>query len=110
MPAGKIAAQAGHAYIGALFQSMELNPRTLEEYHEDDGIGTKVCLKAKNLNQILSAYEQAKAAGLPAFLVTDKNHILPPYFDGSPIITAIGIGPCRKHEIRHITKRFSCLQ
>lgn len=109
MPAGKIASQAGHAYVGAIFKSLEQDPSVLHQYHEDDGIGTKVCLKSKNLPQLLRAHQEAKELGLPCFLVTDKGHILPPHFTGDPIITALGIGPAYRHEVNTITKRFNCV-
>ncbi len=73
-------------------------------------MGTNVCLKAKNLNAIERAYEEAISAGLPCDLIVDQGHIMPPYFTGEPIITALGIGPCRRSDIEHITKRFSLVK
>jgi len=31
---------------------------------------------------------------------------MPPFFDGSPIATALGIGPVQRHEVSHITDKF----
>ena len=73
-------------------------------------MGTNVCLKAKNLCQLQRAYEEAKAAGLSCELIIDEHHIMPPHFDGKPIITALGIGPAKRSDINHITKRFSVLK
>lgn len=109
MPPGKLASQSGHAYLNAYLQAQQQRPEAAEHYQRD-GIGTKVCLKAKNQNQILQAYEAAKAQGIPCSLIIDQHHVMPPHFTGEPIITALGIGPARKDEIRNITKRFSLCQ
>lgn len=106
MPPGKIASQAGHAYVNAYINSLNQRPE-IAEYYQRDGIGTKVCLVAKNQDQLIRAYELAQAQGLPCSLIIDQHHVLPPHFTGEPIITALGIGPARKDEIHHITKRFS---
>lgn len=106
MPPGKLAAQAGHAYLGAFRAAMRLRPTIADDYDRDSN-GTKICLRAKNEQQILRAYEEARAAGLPCELIIDQHHILPPHFDGRPIITALGIGPARKAESWPILKRFS---
>lgn len=105
MPAGKLASQAGHAYLNAYLEALKTDPETAAEYQKD-GIGSKICLKAKNLDKLLTAYEAAKAAGIPCSLIEDENHIMPPHFDGSPIITALGIGPALRSEIHPITKKF----
>jgi peptidyl-tRNA hydrolase len=73
-------------------------------------MGTNVVLKSKNLSQIERAFHDAKAAGLPCVLITDEGHIMPPHFDGSPIITALGIGPALRHDAHPITKKFNCLK
>lgn len=106
MDAGKIASQAGHAYVGAFLHA---NSNIQEEYHKDfpHSPGTKVCLKAKNLGQLLLAENAAKEAGIPYFRVVDsgcKN-----FFDGKPVITALGLGPVTKKQIKHITKRFQLM-
>ncbi len=80
------------------------------DYHKEfpASPGTKICLEAKSLESIMQAKEQAEQAGLPHFLVVDsgcKN-----FFDGVPIVTALGIGPAKKHEIKHITKKFQLLK
>jgi len=69
-------------------------------------MGTNVVLKSKGLFQIERAFHDAKAAGLQCVLIIDEGHIMLPYFDGSPIIVALGIGPELRAEVHHITKRF----
>lgn len=109
MPAGKLAAQAGHAYLGAYLESLQ-SRADIARFYQRDGIGTKICLKASNEAAILRAYDEAQRAGLPCALIIDQHHQLPPHFNGQPIITALGIGPARREEIHHITKRFSLVQ
>ncbi len=109
MPAGKLSAQTGHAYGDALEAARELNPELVKRYRNPEFGGSKVTLKAKNENQLIQAYNQALEAGIPCAIVVDRDHILPPHFDGSPIITALGIGPCTKEQVRHITKKFQCI-
>ena len=102
MPQGKCAAQAGHAYVNAILQAQKLRPDVVEEYQRP-GLGTKICLAAKNLSHIKQVHEQAQAMGIPCSLIVDSGHVLPPHFDGNPIVTALGIGPCTRQEIYQIT-------
>lgn len=105
MPVGKFASQAGHAYLDAFLASQKQNPDIASEYCGNQH-GTKVCLVAKNSYDIDRALDQAKDAGIPHALIIDQGHILPPHFDGNPIVTALGIGPATRDQIQHITKRF----
>lgn len=109
MPSGKLAAQAGHAYTDSLFDAWINEPERALAYRDRTRGGSKVTVKAKNVSQMMKAYCAAKAAGLPCSLIVDQHHILPPHFDGNPIITAVGIGPCTKEECREITKKFRCI-
>lgn len=108
MPSGKLAAQAGHAYLNSYLASLTSRPEIAVDYQRD-GIGTKVCLEASNEFRLLRAYEEAQRAGIPCALIIDQHHILPPHFTGDPIITALGLGPARAGEVRHITKKFNLL-
>ena len=106
MPPGKLAAQCGHAFQDSRDIASVARPDITAQY-KGTGHGTKVCMYAKNLHQLLRAYHDAKAAGLPCALVIDRNHVLPPHFDGNPIITAVGIGPVYADEVKDITKRYT---
>lgn len=108
MNVGKICSQAGHAYLNAYLQCLKINPEIAELYQQD-GIGTKVCLKAP-LNKLQKAYEHAIEQGIPCDLIIDSGHIMLPHFDGSPIITALGIGPILRQDIQHIIKRFQVVK
>jgi PTH2 family peptidyl-tRNA hydrolase len=109
MPSGKMSAQAGHAYTDSLSIALEKDPTRYKNYRNDSLGGSKVTLKAKNENQLIISYNKCIEAGIPCSIVVDREHVLPPDFDGSPIITALGIGPCKKSEVKHITKKFQCL-
>ena len=106
MDAGKTASQAGHAYLGAFINA---DPSLQKEYHTEypEHPGTKVCLACKNLHHLLRAKEEAEAAGIPVYLVTDSG--CANFFNGEPTITALGIGPATKAQIKHITKRFQLM-
>ena len=106
MPPGKLASQAGHAFLDSYLQALERRPEAALRYRET-GHGTKVALVAPSLEEILQARAEAERIGLPWALIVDSGHLLPPDFDGSPIVTALGIGPARRSEVRHITKRFA---
>lgn len=109
MPPGKLSAQTGHAYTDSLVNALEIKPDAFYSYRNPSKGGSKVTLRAKNQNQLIKAYNLAIDAGIPCALVVDQDHVLPPHFDGSPIITALGIGPCTKEESRHIVKKFRCI-
>ena len=106
MSSGKIASQAGHAYLGAFLNCQELNPLVLAQYLKSFP-GTKVCLKAKNLDALLRAQAQAELVGVPCSLITDSG--CSNFFNGQPIITALGLGPANENQIKHITRRFELL-
>jgi PTH2 family peptidyl-tRNA hydrolase len=106
MPPGKLASQAGHAFLNSYLDALAKRPE-IAQFYQRDGLGTKVTLKADNENKLMQAYIACKEAGIPCSLIIDQHHILLPHFTGEPIITALGIGPARKSEINHITKRFS---
>lgn len=106
MTAPKMASQVGHAYTDAHDAAKLLRPEITAQYR-GTGHGTKVLMYAKNEGQLIRAYEGAVAAGLPCVLVIDRGHVMPPHFDGDPIITAVGIGPVYKDEAAHITKRYT---
>ena len=107
MTPGKIASQAGHAFIGALLQNQD--SAVLAEYHKNlpASPGTKVVLKASSLYAIERAREELQQRGIPHFLVVDSG--CSNFFDGQPVVTALGFGPARKHQLPKITKRLNLL-
>lgn len=109
MPAGKLAAQAGHAYTDSLMDCMERRHDLFHRYRNGENAGSKGCLKAKNETALRRLADECAAAGIPHAIVIDSNHILPPHFDGSPIMTAVGVGPISWSDARAFVKRFSCV-
>ena len=109
MTPGKSASQAGHAFK-LLTRKIMLDDTQVAEAYFADGMGTNVCLIAKNEIALARAYEQAIASGLCCELIIDEHHIMPPHFTGEPIVTALGIGPCCRSDVHHITKQFNCLK
>lgn len=106
MSPGKIASQAGHAYLGAFLNCQDSNPQVLAEYLKDFP-GTKVCLQSRNLDFLLRAQAEAEMSGIPCSLITDSG--CPDFFAGEPIVTALGLGPAKNADIKHITRRFQLL-
>jgi PTH2 family peptidyl-tRNA hydrolase len=106
MSPGKLAAQAGHAFLDAFLVTLETDPARAAAYRAS-APGTKVVLAAPTLAELEYAYALAQRAGLPCALIVDEGHILPPHFDGPPLVTALGLGPVRRREVRHITDRFA---
>lgn len=104
-----MSAQTGHAYGDVLELAGEIAPELKAQYRNRETGGSKVTMTAKNVKHLLRAYHEALAAGIPAVVIVDQNHIFPPSFNGDPVITAIGIGPCTQAQSRPITKRFQCL-
>jgi peptidyl-tRNA hydrolase len=96
MNAGKVASQAGHAYLDAYLQALELNPEITKEY-KNGYHGIKVCLAVSSLDEMLKAEQKAKKAGLPHALITDSGYTC---FNGQYTITALGIGPARRDDVK----------
>lgn len=105
MEPGKIASQAGHAYLGAALDAQAKEPSTFAEYISD-GPGTKVCLVAKDLGQLEQAHHLAKLHGIPSALIIDSG--CANFFNGEPTVTALGLGPIRKDNAK-IIKKFNLL-
>lgn len=106
MPPGKLAAQAGHAFLGAFTEASKQQPETAQQY-ADDPPGTKVVLGAHNLDELLWIKSLAEFEGIPCSLITDSGHVLPPHFDGSPVVTALGLGPATRKGVANLIRRLS---
>lgn len=109
MPAGKLAAQAGHAFGDSFEDAKRIAPHIAQDYRNPERGGSKVVLRAKNQHQLIKAYVHARELGIPCALVVDQHHILEPHFTGQPVITALGVGPCTKEQARAVTKKFQCV-
>jgi PTH2 family peptidyl-tRNA hydrolase len=100
MSPGKMAAQAAHAFYAAIDIARARDPTRHAEYQN----GTKVVLTVPDLPSLERIYRLGQDAGLPVSWIVDQHHILPPHFDGSPIATAVGIGPVTRTECDRITR------
>lgn len=106
MSPGKQAAQAGHAFLGAYLAAVDLRPEISRRYAHLRP-GTKVTLMAPDLERLHSACVRAEALGLPCAWIVDSGHVMPPHFDGSPVVTALGLGPVTREEVNRITRGFA---
>ena len=100
MTAGKAASQAGHAFLDSLLSA---SPDQISAYRAPDG-GTKIVLTVPGERELCALFHKTKLAGLPCAIVVEQNHVMPPVFDGSPIVTAIGIGPIERSRARPLTR------
>ena len=101
MRPGKAASQAGHAFLDAFLKS---DLKTQARYFSN-GEGTKVVLEAEDEVALRELHARAFELGLPCSLVVESGHVLPPVFDGSSIITALGIGPASRSVLRPLLRR-----
>lgn len=106
MCSGKIASQAGHAFLDA-FQRASLQDPLIAERYQCDSHGIKICLSAKNLNRLITARDWCYEQGIPHALITDLGFT---QFEGQSTITALGFGPVRKGTVYELTKQFSLLR
>ena len=107
MKEGKITSQAGHAFVGAFLQCQ--NKDIISEYHQEfpKSPGTKVCLKVPNLAQLHKIENEVRQLGIPTYVVVDSG--CPNFFNGEPIVTALGIGPATKEQLKNITGELKLL-
>jgi PTH2 family peptidyl-tRNA hydrolase len=101
-----MAAQACHAAKNCAILASQSDPTLLRIYQGPKFLGTQVILQARDDRALLRAQREAQKVGLVTSLVIDEGHVLMPLFDGSPIITALGIGPCTREQAAAITRRF----
>ncbi len=106
MNVGKVASQAGHAFLDAYLQALELQPELAQEYKSEHH-GIKICLGVASLDELLLAELKAKKLGIPHALITDSGYTC---FDGKFTITALGIGPARKVDIKKIVGHYPLLK
>ena len=105
MSAGKAAAQAGHAFVGALSAANGTSLADDAAAYAQESPGTKVVLGG-SLADIERLADRLSRFGIPSYLVIDEGHVAPPDFDGSPIVTALGVGPLRRPQSRRHLAHF----
>lgn len=104
MSQGKAIAQAGHAYTDTLLLALDDKDPSAAAYAALKP-GTKIALTGGDAEALRDLHVRLRAAGLPAALIVDSGHIELPDFDGSPTITALGIGPIDRRQARKFLGR-----
>ena len=110
MDVGKAAAQACHAARLSLLRFLQNQPDRAAEFLTANSAGSMVVLDAPTLADLDHVAVLASRHELPWALFVDSGHILPPHFDGSPIPTALAIGPADKRRIKPLVRRYACLK
>lgn len=108
MSEGKSNAQAGHAYVDGLIASAFSRDRKFRSSAKSYARlrpGTKICLDGGSLRTFQQIIARLQAENIPHALITDRDHIELPHFDGSPVVTAIGLGPFRKSEVPRFLRK-----
>jgi len=107
MSPGKIASQAGHAFVGAIVAAQEQAPEDVAAYHVDlPSPGTKVCLRGR-ISDLQRAQRECQQAGIPNYLVVDSG--CPDFFNGEPTITAFGFGPVSEERMTKFLRKLQVL-
>jgi len=101
MGVGKIAAQVGHAVLGAYQNVLETEDIKLKEamFNWEECGQAKIVLKIKNKEEMLAVNKKAKESGLNTYLVCDAGRTQ--IEAGS--ITVLAIGPANSAEIDKVT-------
>jgi len=100
MSAGKIAAQAGHAFLDS-FENCRKGDEARAISYKQDHHGIKVTLAIESEEELLELAKVAKANGIFHEVVLDLGYT---QFEGQPTVTALGIGPIRKGEFPELQK------
>jgi len=103
MGKGKIAAQVGHASVGAFLEAGVTHPGYVEAWL---GQGQKkICLKAEDETILMTLQEQALQHNIPTHLVRDAGHTQIP--KGST--TVLALGPFEESELDTLTGHLKLL-
>lgn len=108
MSPGKIASQAGHAFVGAITTAQQQSPHLVSHYHKDlPSPGTKVVLACPDQQELLRVQRDCCDHAVPHFLVVDSG--CENFYGGQPIATALGVGPVTKSKARKLLGKFKLL-
>lgn len=113
MPPGKLASQAGHAFSIAATRFVcgaGAAPCELRRRAAIVSDCTRVVLTGRHAGLLQQIHERAVEQGLPAALFEDSGHVLAPHFDGSAIVTALGLGPAPRSLLRPLVRRLPCVR
>lgn len=113
MPAGKLAAQAAHASLGALLKSSKVwvEGNEIKGYKIDynnpilkgwlEGSFAKVCLEVNSKEELDKYFEIAQKNHIPCAYIIDNGTTV---FNGVATPTCIGVGPARSEDIEPLFK------
>jgi PTH2 family peptidyl-tRNA hydrolase len=99
MKKGKIAAQAGHAYVEAAMDCFQNDLLRWNDYRFNHGI--KICLKSDSEDTLYYIKDLLAERNIPAFIINDLGYT---HFEGRETITALGFGPIRQSELPEFVK------
>jgi PTH2 family peptidyl-tRNA hydrolase len=109
MSQGKANAQSGHAYVNALLNALTSDcpkAKALAQSYATLKPGTKICLNGGSIFHIEKLIARLQASSIPHAVIVDSGHVELPDFDGSPVLTAVGIGPLTKEDTPNFIKKF----
>ena len=101
MSSGKAIAQAGHAYLQTMLTALDADAPHAQAYARL-APGTKIALDGGDANALTRLARKLDARGIPNSLIIDHGHVEPPHFDGSPVMTALGVGPIIRADARKL--------
>jgi peptidyl-tRNA hydrolase len=105
MTPGKSASQAGHCVLGSFIEASKQTPEIAAAYAADLP-GTKVVLQAST-QQIYRARLELQQTNIPHFVTIDSG--CPDFFNGEPILTGIGFGPCTSRQLPKYIRKLQLL-
>jgi len=104
MSAGKVAAQACHACLGASEEVRRRQPSVWRAWQAEGG--RKIVVAVSSKEALVEVSKRARRMGIPRYLVEDRGLTeIPP---GS--ITALGIGPALASKIDKVTGNLPLLK
>ncbi|VVC98082.1 peptidyl-tRNA hydrolase 2, mitochondrial-like [Leptidea sinapis] len=103
MSKGKIAAQCGHAAVGAYEKALKKDPEGLKSWQMTGQ--AKIALKTDSVDEIQQIAKNAKQMGLITSLIRDagRTQIAP------NSITVLGVGPAPKDVVDRVTGHLKLL-
>lgn len=103
---GKLAAQAGHAYLHAFWDAENYeNYKSVAERYRDSMQAKKVCLVVDTDAELFEIYEDYMYQEIGATLVKDAGITVFEY----PTLTCIGIGPLTEDQVSEKLKSLKVL-
>lgn len=103
LPPGKMAAQAGHAFLSAWRLALKDNAENAMSYA--DAAQVKIVLLAPDLPTLERIQGKAHQRGVPAVLITDAARTVLP----EPAVTVLGLGPMSKTDCNALTRGLEML-